>query len=100
MDPKDEEEGLDQSYHGGSAYGGTEGEKHFECVHCLASYPYKRATPVSEGSAVRPSGVAQQRRRPIVWKHCFREGDKGSWLILCVTRVEVDLLCAFHPPWF
>jgi len=59
VDPKDEEEGLDQSYHGGSAYGGTEGEKHFECVHCLASYPYKRATPVSEGFAVQPLGVAQ-----------------------------------------
>ena len=26
MDPKDEEEGLDHSYHGGSAYGDTTGE--------------------------------------------------------------------------
>ena len=26
VDPKDEEEGLDHSYHGGSAYGDTTGE--------------------------------------------------------------------------
>jgi Amt family ammonium transporter len=30
VDPKDEEEGLDHSYHGGSAYGDTVGESHFE----------------------------------------------------------------------
>jgi Amt family ammonium transporter len=30
VDPKDEEEGLDHSYHGGSAYGDTAGESHFE----------------------------------------------------------------------
>lgn len=30
VDAKDEEEGLDHSYHGGSAYGDTAGETHFE----------------------------------------------------------------------
>lgn len=36
VDPKDEEEGLDHSYHGGSAYGDTVGqESHFECVPLL-----------------------------------------------------------------
>lgn len=36
VDAKAEEEGLDHSYHGGSAYGGTAGEKHTQ---------YKKVTP-------------------------------------------------------
>ena len=32
VDSKDEEEGLDHSYHGGSAYGDTAGVIDFECA--------------------------------------------------------------------
>lgn len=59
VNPKDEEEGLDHSYHGGSAYGDTAGESHFECVddsnthdHCVTP-----ATPSHSQQHVRPTCV-------------------------------------------
>lgn len=47
VDPKDEEEGLDHSYHGGSAYGETNGE--YKPSYAKVRHQYQTPTQVHEG---------------------------------------------------